>query len=88
LINAPSASTATADRLRSRTSSRNPRAIESATSTSLWPLATAWNSTTGFNPKAATANAARPGLTRSAADAITAIVARLANPASHRYAST
>jgi len=54
----------------------------------LWPLATAWNSTTGFNPKTATANAARPGLTRSAADAITAIVARLANPASHRYAST
>ena len=55
------------------------------TSTSLWPLATEWKSTTGFNPNATTAKAVREGQTRRVVSRIKATVARLAATASQRY---
>ena len=66
----------------------NAPATASATSRSLCPLATDWNSTTGFIPNAATANAARAGRTRRTVVAISAIVPRLAQSAVHRNTST
>ena len=58
---APSARTAIAGSSRPRTSSANAVATASATTRSLWPLETAWNSTTGFAPKATIAKAIRRG---------------------------
>ncbi len=54
----------------------------------MWPLPTDENSTTGFMPNAATANAARDGLARRTVVAITATVPRLAQSAVHRKTST
>ena len=71
-----------------RAPSANAPATASATSRSLCPLATDWNSTTGFMPNAATANAARAGHTRRTVVAISAIVPRLAQSAVHRNTST
>src|SRR6266508_796815 len=62
-------------------------AIERATSRSLLPLATDWNSTTGFSPIMATAKASRSGRTLRTSGARTAIVARLAAIAMNRNAT-
>ncbi len=60
----------------------------SATSRSLCPLATVWNTTTGFAPNAANANARRPGHSPSTTHAIAPQTASDAMTASTRYAAT
>ena len=73
----PSASTAIAGSSRSRVSSATAPIAASATSTSLCPLPTVRNSTTGLRPHAAAANATRPGRTRAVVSTMSASVARL-----------
>ena len=60
------------------TTSAKAPAIVSATSMSLCPLATEWNTTTGFAPNATSAKAVRSGHRRRTVHTITAQVARLA----------
>ena len=56
----------------------------SATNRSLCPLATEWNTTTGFAPNAASANAVRSGHRRCTVHTIKAHVRRLATSATMR----
>ena len=88
LISAPIVSRAIAGISLCETTSANALAIMSATSMSLCPLATAWNTTTGFAPNATSAKAVRSGQRRRTVHTITAHVARLASSAIIRYAST
>jgi hypothetical protein len=71
-----------------RTRNASATAIDSATSRSLCPLATESNRTTGFAPKATTANAARDGHTWRAVHPTTRTVPMLATIAITRYAFT
>jgi len=79
---------ATAADSRLETSNAYALTIASATSRSLCPLATAWNSTTGLAPNAARAKAVRFGETRRTTQTITPHVERLAVIEMNRYAST
>src|SRR3954447_15821841 len=88
LTSAPTVRSATAGISRCDTTHANAAAIVSATSTSLWPLATEGYTTTGFAPKATSANAVRSGHSRRTVHTIKAHVVRLATSASVRYAST
>ena len=63
---------------RPRTRNANAPITESPTSTSLWPLATEWKTTTGLQANAAMPNAARDGQTRFVVSWMRAIVARVA----------
>ena len=76
-MTAPSASETIAGSSLPRTTNASATAIDSATSRSLWALATEWNRTTGFAPNATTANAAREGHTWSAVQATTRMVPML-----------
>jgi len=88
LIKAPIVSSAIAGISLCETTRANALAIMSATNRSLCPLATAWNTTTGFAPNATSAKAVRSGQRRRTVHTITAQVARLASRAIIRYAST
>ena len=68
----------------SRRANRNDTAAatKNATSMSLWPPPTTWNTTIGFNPITATAKTARSGRTRCTRRATMTIVPMLANAAS------
>ncbi len=83
----PSASTAVASSSCPSSSSASEPTIASATSRSLWPLATDWNTTAGLSPNAAIANASREGRTRRTSRARTAITPRLAATAISRNAT-
>ena len=74
LTRAPNVSSATAGISRCETTSANAAAIMSATNRSLWPLATAWKTTTGFAPNATSANAVRSGQRRCTVHTIKAHV--------------
>jgi len=88
LMSAASVRTATAADSRLDTSNAYALTIASATSRSLWPLAAAWNSTTGLAPNAASAKAVRSGQSRRTTQTITPQVERLAAIEMNRYAST
>ena len=88
MISVPSASAAVAHSSRPEKTSARAAATASATSRSLCPLAALWNSTTGFSPTSATANASRSGRTLRTRPATTNTVARLAAIAITRKVET
>ena len=88
LTSVPSASAAVAHSSRPEKTSARAAATASATSRSLCPLAALWNSTTGFSPTSATANASRSGRTLRTRPATTNTVARLAAIAITRNVET
>jgi hypothetical protein len=88
LISAPIVSATTAATSQRLATKPTATTIAKATSRSLCPLATEWNSTIGFAPKAASAYAVRSGRSRLVTTTIATHVARLAAIAISRYAST